>query len=66
MLINQNCSLFFLLHLLVQWELLDAKFHALGAVTVLDLCRLCCVHIFFSGVGYNSYTYLLILMPQAL
>lgn len=38
-LINQTCSVFFLLDLLVQWKILDAKFHALGAVTVPDLCR---------------------------
>lgn len=46
-LLNQSSSIFFLLHLLVQWKLLDAKFRALGAVTVPDLCRLYRVDTFF-------------------
>lgn len=46
-LITQSWSVFFLLRLLVQWKLLDAKCHALGAVTAPDLCSLCCVDTFF-------------------
>lgn len=50
-LINQSCSVFFLLDLLVQWKLLDAKFQALGAITFPDLCRLNCVDTFsWSGL----------------
>lgn len=45
-LFNQSCSVLFLLHLLVQWKLSDAKCHALGAATVPDLCRLYCVDTF--------------------
>lgn len=46
-LMDNSCPVFFLLHLLVQWEYLDVKSHALGAGTVPDLCRLYCMHSFF-------------------
>ena len=57
-LINKSCSVFFLLHLLVQWELWDAKFHAAGAVTVPDFCRLYCVCSFFRSGLQQFYLFI--------